>query len=142
MRIWVVDPKVLDNQRVLGAHNEIHMAVGLIKDSIKRGRVHGLLEGWYHNKGFAAIVHYHELIVKEMESRGWTGHQTPLIIPDEIRDDVILGRVVVSYVDDYWPPTFVASELIAKDVNDLKERWEREKYTPISLFVEKYGAVA
>ena len=105
MRIWVVDPRILDNNRVLGAHNEIHMAIGLIKESLERGRVHSLVKRWYTPEGFAAIVKYHSLIVREMEKRGWGGHQTDLSFPEELSEELEEGKRTVAYVDDFWPPT-------------------------------------
>ena len=140
MRIWLVQLEDLDNQRLLGAHNEIHMAVGLIRDSIKRERVHGLLKDWYHSKGFAAIEHYHALCVEEMYRRGWSGHQTPLNFPFELWAQVLAGRSTVKYVDNHWPPTFVTLEAFLKDAKDLNERWTKEgKTEQIERFRQKYG---
>jgi len=140
MRIWVVPPEDLDNQRLLGAHNEIHMAIGLINESLRRGRIHGLLKDWYHPEGFAAIAHYHELCVMEMAERGMHGHQTPLKFPVELEDKLKEGQVTVLYLDNHWPPMFVTIAAFLKDVKDLTERWTREnKEEWLKRFRKKYG---
>ena len=72
MRMWMVDPRKMCDQHLLGEHVEIHMCVG----TLRRGRsVAGFLAGGLlelHN-----LERRHEQLVAEMTRRGMR-HQSPL----------------------------------------------------------------
>jgi hypothetical protein len=72
MRIWHVPFEELDNQRVLGQHNEIHALIGLI---VKFGQTWGGLHKDIHQP---YLYDVHERTVTEMRARKWTGHLTPV----------------------------------------------------------------
>jgi hypothetical protein len=74
MRMWNVDPKYMCRKHLLGQHVELHMFKGSItKGKSMKGYIENdLLEPLY-------IEEYHDMIVKEMESRGMN-HKTPLTI--------------------------------------------------------------
>ena len=72
MRLWMVNPKVMCRQHLLGEHVEIHMFIGTIN---LQKKVNGYLE-----KGLLEIhnlYHRHEELVKEMKRRGYN-HRSDL----------------------------------------------------------------
>jgi hypothetical protein len=72
MRMWKVYPGVMCRNHLLGEHLEMHMFASAIKNG-KRidGYIrNGLVE--IHN-----IVNRHNLLVREMNNRGWN-HKTPM----------------------------------------------------------------
>jgi len=71
VRVWWVDFSELDDQRVLGQHQEIHMLHSLIVG--RRNPWGGFL---WRDEPF--IISVHNRIVVEMEERGWFGHKTPM----------------------------------------------------------------
>ena len=66
MRMWMVDPRVMCRQHLLGEHVEIHMFVGAISrgKSVKGYLEKGLLE--VHN-----MYARHEELMEEMKRRGY-----------------------------------------------------------------------
>ena len=74
MRMWMINPKKMCNQHLLGEHVELHMLVGSIKKGIS-------LEGYCKNKLIEPklILKRHEELVKEMKKRGMN-HKSPLKI--------------------------------------------------------------
>ena len=66
MRMWMVDPRIMCRQHLLGEHAEIHMFIG----TISRGKsVRGYLE-----KGLLevhSLYARHEELVEEMKRRGY-----------------------------------------------------------------------
>jgi hypothetical protein len=71
MRMWMVNPKIMCNQHLLGEHVELHMLVG----NIKRGRsIEGFLSGLVDP---SLVVQRHEEVVNEMVRRGMN-HKSPL----------------------------------------------------------------
>jgi hypothetical protein len=72
MRMWMVDPKIMCRQHLLGEHVEIHMFIGTInrKKSIKGYLEKGLLE--IHN-----LYSRHAELVEEMKMRGY-GHYSEI----------------------------------------------------------------
>lgn len=72
MRMWMVDPKILCRQHLLGEHKELHMLAGCVA----RGKsLRGYLE-----KGLIQIHSIkcrHEELVEEMQRRGYN-HSSPL----------------------------------------------------------------
>lgn len=72
MRIWLVDPKLLCRQHLLGEHVEIHMLIGCIK----RGKN---IEGYLKDRIVSPYDCYarHEKLVGEIRTRGYN-HDSPL----------------------------------------------------------------
>ena len=72
MRMWMIDPKKMCDQHLLGEHVELHMLVGSIKKGISlNGYVrNGLIEP-------KSIIKRHEQLAKEMKRRGMN-HRSPL----------------------------------------------------------------
>jgi hypothetical protein len=66
MRMWMVDPKIMCRQHLLGEHAEIHMFIATIRHgkSVKGYLQKGLLE--VHN-----LYARHEELVEEMNRRGY-----------------------------------------------------------------------
>lgn len=66
MRMWMVNPKIMCRQHLLGEHVEIHMFIGTIsrQKSVEGYLQKGLLE--VHN-----LHARHEELVKEMKRRGY-----------------------------------------------------------------------
>ncbi len=69
MRMWMVNPKIMCRQHLLGEHVEIHMFVGTLSrgKSVKGYLEKGLLE--VHN-----LYWRHEELVEEMKRRGTAHH--------------------------------------------------------------------
>ena len=67
MRMWMVNPKIMCRQHLLGEHAEIHMFIGTIncKKSVKGYLEKSLLE--VHN-----LYSRHEELVEEMKRRGYS----------------------------------------------------------------------
>lgn len=78
MRMWMVNPVYMCKDHLLGEHREIHMCVGYLKNRnhLKHYAYHGLIE-------VNSLQSRHEILVKEMERRGYN-HNTPLIITEDI----------------------------------------------------------
>jgi len=72
MRMWMVDPKILCRQHLLGEHNELHMFAGSIAKGISmKGYIEkGLVE-------ISSIKSRHQELALEMERRGYK-HQSSL----------------------------------------------------------------
>jgi hypothetical protein len=64
--MWMVNPRIMCRQHLLGEHVEIHMFIGTLnrKKSVKGYLEKGLLE--VHN-----LYNRHEELVKEMKRRGY-----------------------------------------------------------------------
>jgi len=72
MRMWLVDPRLMCSQHLLGEHVELHMLVG----SLNRGkRIDGFLEQGLVE--LRSIRRRHAELVAEMQRRGFR-HQSPL----------------------------------------------------------------
>jgi len=72
MRMWMISPKYLCRQHLLGEHNEIHMLLGCLE---KGKSVSGYIE-----KGLVELHNIrvrHDSIVEEMIKRGYR-HHTPI----------------------------------------------------------------
>jgi len=72
MRMWMVNPKIMCNQHLLGEHVEHHMFVGTIKKKMS-------LEGYVRNNCVEpdSISARHTALVAEMENREMN-HRSPL----------------------------------------------------------------
>lgn len=73
MRMWMVDPKKMCRQHLLGEHNECHMLFGSLKKDIS-------LQGYIDN-GLVEIDQIpsrHEELAEEMLRRGYK-HNTPIV---------------------------------------------------------------
>lgn len=66
MRMWMVDPKIMCRQHLLGEHVELHMFVGSINKGVDMSGY--LLDNLLQPK---AIVSRHWQLVQEMEARGY-----------------------------------------------------------------------
>lgn len=70
--MWMVDPRTMCRQHLLGEHVEIHMLVG----TLKRGKsIMGFLDGGLVEP--QSIQHRHDALVAEMAVRGYN-HKSPL----------------------------------------------------------------
>lgn len=72
MRMWMVDPRIMCRQHLMGEHIEIHMLIG----SMKRAKN---LDAYIRDHLIQprSIVKRHDEIVEEMLNRGWN-HHTPV----------------------------------------------------------------
>ena len=72
MRMWLVDPRLMCSQHLLGEHVELHMLVG----SLNRGKnIAGFLRDGLVE--LRSIRRRHEELVVEMQRRGFV-HKSPL----------------------------------------------------------------
>ena len=72
MRMWMVDPRLMCDQHLLGEHVETHMFVGTIQKGIS---VRGYLEGGFLEP--QKLWERHDVLAREMERRGMR-HKSPL----------------------------------------------------------------
>ncbi len=72
MRMWMVDPKRMCNQHLLGEHVECHMVLGSLK---KQKTLDGFVQSGLIQP--RVLEERHELLVVEMIRRGMN-HQSPL----------------------------------------------------------------
>lgn len=87
MRMWMVNPKFMCRNHLLGEHLEIHMLVGTIKKGVS-------VKG-YMNKGVLeakALNKRHDELVEEITKRGYN-HKSPLnsnyTIPEIVLDSKV-----------------------------------------------------
>jgi hypothetical protein len=72
MRMWMVDPRKMCDQHLLGEHVELHMLVGSLR---RKKTITGFLEGGLIE--LHSIGSRHAELVVEMKSRGFR-HASPL----------------------------------------------------------------
>jgi Pyrimidine dimer DNA glycosylase len=78
MRMWLVSPKLMCRQHLLGEHVEIHMLVGTIK---RNKSVQGYVDNGLIDTSL--IQSRHDELVKEMVSRGYN-HKSELLYEDKL----------------------------------------------------------
>lgn len=77
MRMWMVNPKMLCHQHLLGEHRELHAIIGSL-------RIKNSIQGYINNNlvEVQSIIQRHDTLIKEMFVRGYK-HQSPINeIPD------------------------------------------------------------
>lgn len=125
MRTWYVSLRVLDQQRLLAQHREIHALLGAYA-SPKFGYRNHPVTKLYESAHRGCLLDYHEATVREMQNRGWTGHKTPVALNVQP-----LMRAHASWEDHAaaqladWP-----EHGLDRDAHELAERWEREHKLP------------
>jgi hypothetical protein len=75
MRIWDIDPKRLCRKHLLGEHRELHALYSILLHNKKGYRFHPETLRWVNK--LPALFSRHELLVLEMQRRGYT-HSSPL----------------------------------------------------------------
>ena len=75
MRIWGVDPSLMCQRHILGEHREMHALVVMIRLGTKKSQLEAHCR--LGQVAIHQIVDRHELLVEEMERRGWN-HKTPM----------------------------------------------------------------
>lgn len=89
MRVWDVDPGYLNRQSLLGEHREIHAILSIVVNDKKGYARHPETLRWKDRLG--ALKHQHDLVVSEMQLRGYQ-HHSPVTVqrssswPDEFVD--------------------------------------------------------
>ena len=85
-RMWMVDPKIMCQQHLLGEHFETH----IIATNIGRGRS---IAGFIRNNAIEprSVEKRHDELVAEMESRGMR-HRSPLKFSTGIYPDFTIDR--------------------------------------------------
>jgi len=109
MRVWNVPPKHLDDKRLVDEHCAVHGIRGAINKNSPVQK-HPQANRFVNNMG--ALWRRHETLVAEMSRRGFK-HHTPFpmeAVPENQRNKLL----------------HVSEDLIEKDINILRERWERE----------------
>ena len=66
MRMWMVDPKILCRQHLMGEHNECHAFLGTFRKKTK-------VEGYVRNNllEITSLQKRHDELAKEMQDRGY-----------------------------------------------------------------------
>jgi hypothetical protein len=89
MRVWDVDPGYLNRHSLLGEHREIHAILSIVTNDKKGYARHPETLRWKDRLG--ALKHRHDLVVSEMQLRGYR-HHSPVPVqgssswPDEFVD--------------------------------------------------------
>lgn len=86
MRMWMVDPKIMCRQHLLGEHVECHMLAGTLA---KGKSILGFLK-----KGLVeptSLVRRHQELAEEMWKRGYS-HKSPLQIDDSRYSGVTVNQ--------------------------------------------------
>lgn len=98
MRMWMVDPKILCKNHLLGEHRELHLLCGALrhKHSIDGYLIGGLLDPRY-------LRSRHQDLVTEMSRRGYSDF-TPMQVPD------------FSYLNLDHEPCYVNSQHALRDL--------------------------
>lgn len=73
MRMWMVNPRIMCDDHLLGEHNECHMLIG----TLNKGKS---VDDYLNNNLFEplSLVSRHNALVNEFHRRNWGGHKTPL----------------------------------------------------------------
>lgn len=118
MRMWMVDPKIMCRQHLLGEHVETHMFVGTINKN-------KCLAGYFDNNLLIVekLRSRHEEIVSEMEKRGMK-HKSPL--PEFVIKDIHRGG-------------FISKELNKKELFDRCENCRKLQQTEQVVQEYDYG---
>ena len=111
MRLWMVDPKIMCRQHLLGEHLETHMFVGSInKGTSMDGYLRsGLLE--IHN-----LRSRHDALVTEMVARGYN-HKSPLPELKEVSLALRCGTI----------DRGAALDELVRRCSECHERWRKLK---------------
>lgn len=110
MRMWMVSPKIMCHQHLLGEHVEIHMFIGTMKKQIS---VHGYIKN--NLLEMESIISRHEKLVEEMTRRG-IDHKSPL------EEDVV--KEIISH----YPVTVRDAKVnVNRSLKDLLSRCPRCK---------------
>lgn len=85
-RMWMVDPKMLCRQHLLGEHAELHM----IASNLRLGRS---IEGYIQINAIEpkSVKRRHDELVAEMVSRGMK-HRSPLDFSTDLYNEVMVDR--------------------------------------------------
>lgn len=93
MRIWDVKPNYLCRNHLLGEHRELHALWVILTEDKKGFRNHPETKRWEGK--LKALYLRHDLLVKEMERRGYL-HKTPLdkgLAKGKLKQDKLLQSV-------------------------------------------------
>ncbi len=87
-RMWMVDPKILCRQHLLGEHAEIHMIAANL-------RLDRSIEGYIQINAIEpkSVKQRHDELVEEMVFRGMK-HRSPLDFSTELYHEVVVDRSV------------------------------------------------
>jgi hypothetical protein len=88
MRVWDINPAFLCRQHLLGEHREIHAIYTILSEDRSGYRNHPEVVRWVGR--LTALRERHNLVVREMENRGYN-HMSdlPVILDDEHQDDFV-----------------------------------------------------
>lgn len=103
MRIWhPIPPICLDDKRLLGEHRELHAIWSVLKNDKRGYRNHPETRRWSEHRYMLAMRH--DILVKEMERRGWN-HKSSIPRPP-----------VPVYI--YWPKPWEPIEVMRQNLAD------------------------
>ena len=84
MRMWLVDPKIMCKNHLLGEHLELHMLAGCLR---KGKNIRGYIEGGLVDP--SALLKRHDELVSEMKYRGYN-HFSPI---EELPHNLVKGQI-------------------------------------------------
>jgi len=128
MRTWYVPLVILDDNRVVAQHREIHTVIGSIMSPTKGYQNHPVTKQ-YNGPHLPCLIDYHLLTVQEMERRGWSGHGTAITEAVIAKSENLRSENTCSSWYNHVI-TQVANEGpygYQTDLHDLITRWWRER---------------
>lgn len=127
MRTWYVPLEILDDNRLVAQHRELHTVFGSVQ-STRRGFQNHPVVKLYLGEHLQCAIDYHAYTLREMRARSWTGHTTPT---SEALASVAATRAGTAtcsnwqeHVNRIVPATGPYS--VDADMHDLVERWTKE----------------
>lgn len=117
--------EVIDDNRVVAQHREVHTLLGSVVSPRKGFQNHPVTK-LYLTDHLPCLIDYHGYTVREMERRGWTGHGTPVkpeVLYLGLKNTPSCGTWQ-DHVKKVVPSTGQYS--LHGDMHDLIERWTNE----------------
>jgi hypothetical protein len=138
IRTWFVPLSILDDNRLVAQHRELHTIFGSVMSPHPQGyRNHPAVKE-YLGEHLSCALSYHAATLVEMTRRGWTGHKTPI---SEALASVAATRSGTATCKDWAAHIQQMDQArLWADVHDLIPRWTKEgKYlrnAQAALYVE------
>lgn len=157
VRMWGLNPSLLDNRRLLGQHVELHILTNLhirrleiARDQgvppedidwtgIKMGwRTHPQFTWWFGKVG--AVIEFHEIVVNEMARRKWEKESPDMSYADFRKSHYSHPSPVLSQwkklalldpkdqtYGDFYIICAAYPERVIRDLRHLIEKWTKEE---------------
>lgn len=92
MRIWDIEPRRLCRKHLLGEHRELHALYSILLGNKKGYRHHPETRRWEGK--LPALAKRHDLLVKEMERRGYKHHSPVEPAIGKNKQDIFVNTIL------------------------------------------------